>query len=299
MELRHLRYFCAAAEELHIRRAAERLGIAQPPLTQQIKALENELGAKLFMRVGRGVALTEAGRLFQVEAQLILARIDHVAMLTRQVASGQVGRLRVGFTESASFSPVFTATFAAFRARWPGVELELEEAHTEIQVEWLRQGRLDAGFVRPPIPVGSPIQFEALTSDPVMLAVPRGHRLAGRKSISLKELANENFIGYARQHGTGLSDAVITACRRAGFEPRLVQQAPQLSSTINLVAATVGIAIVPARMRHLRPDSVAFVKLSDIDVRAQLGIAYIRTEHSNAVRHLIEMARSQVKAIVD
>jgi DNA-binding transcriptional LysR family regulator len=292
MELRHLRYFCAAAEEMHIRRAAERLGIAQPPLTQQIKALEAELGVKLFARAGRGVMLTEAGRTFLAEAKSILAQVDRAALLTRQVAGGHVGRLRVGFTESASFSPVLTKTFAAFRTRWPAVELELEEAHTETQVERLRRGELDAGFIRPPIPEGSPIQFEALASDPMMVAAPLGHPLARKKSTSLKALARENFVGYARRHGTGLSDAVIAACRRAGFEPRIVQQAPQLSSTINLVAASVGIAVVPARMRHVRPESVAFVKLADVDLRAQLGIAYMQSERSNAVRNFVETALS-------
>ncbi|MEA3106202.1 MAG: hypothetical protein QOI88_807 [Gammaproteobacteria bacterium] len=292
MELRHLRYFCAAAEEMHIRRAAERLGIAQPPLTQQIKALEAELGLKLFARAGRGVALTEAGRLFQAEAQSILDHVERAKILARQVASGHAGCLRVGFTESASFSPVFTRTIAAFSAKWPGVEFELEEAHTEIQVERLRQGRLDAGFIRPPIPAGSPIQFEALASDPMMAAVPVGHRLAGKKTIPLKELASESFVGYARRQGTGLSDAVIAACRRAGFEPRIVQQAPQLSSTINLVAASVGIAVVPARMQHVRPERVAFVKLSDVDLHAQLGIAYMQAERSNTIRNLVETALS-------
>lgn len=292
MELRHLRYFCIAAEEMHIHRAAGRLGIAQPPLTQQIKALETELDVKLFARAGRGVALTEAGRLFQAEAKSILDHVERATMLARQVASGHVGRLRVGFTESASFSPVFTKTFAAFRAKWPGVELELEEAHTETQVERLRQGRLDAGFIRPPIPAGSPIQFEALASDAIMAAVPLGHRLARKKSIPLQELASESFVGYARRQGTGLSDAVIAACRDAGFEPRIVQQAPQLSSTINLVAASVGIAIVPARMRHVRPESVSFVKLSAVDLRAQLGIAYMQAERSNTVRNLVETALS-------
>jgi DNA-binding transcriptional LysR family regulator len=292
MELRHLRYFCAAAEEMHIHRAAERLGMAQPPLTQQIKALEAELGVKLFARVGRGVALTEAGRLFHAEATSILEHVERAKALARQVANGQVGRLRVGFTESASFSPVFTKTFAAFRAKWPGVELELEEAHTETQVERLRQGRLDAGFIRPPIPVGSPILFEPLASDPMMAAVPLGHSLARKKSIPLKELASESFVGYARRQGTGLSDAVIAACRRAGFEPRIVQQAPQLSSTINLVAASVGIAIVPARMRHVRPESVAFVKLAAVDLHAHLGIAYMQVERSDTVRHLVETALS-------
>lgn len=292
MELRHLRYFRVAAEEMHIHRAAARLGIAQPPLTQQIKTLEAELGVKLFARVGRGVVLTEAGRAFLAETKSILDHVERATLLARQVAGGRVGRLRVGFTESASFSPVLTKTFAAFRAQWPNVELELEEAHTEIQVERLRNGQLDAGFIRPPVPAGSPIQYEALASDAMMVAVPLGHRLARRRSTTIKALARESFIGYARRQGTGLSDAVVAACRRAGFEPFIVQQAPQLSSTINLVAASVGVAIVPARMQHVRPESVAFVKLADVDISAQLGIAYVQSERSNALRNLVDTALS-------
>jgi DNA-binding transcriptional LysR family regulator len=292
MELRHLRYFCVAAEEMHIRRAAQRLGIAQPPLTQQIKALEAELGLKLFARAGRGVALTEAGRVFQAEASSILEHVERATALVRQVATGNVGRLRVGFTESASFNPLLTKVFAAFRSTWPGVELLLEESHTETLIEALQQGRLDAAFIRPPIRSSSMIEFEALASEAMMVAVPPGHRLARRKSVVLQDLADEGFIAYPRRHGAGLSDSVISECRRAGFAPRVVQQAPQLSSTINLVAASVGIAVVPACMRHVRAESVTFIKLSGSELTAHLGLAYQRGDRSKAVCNLIETAIS-------
>ena len=292
MELRHLRYFCVAAEEMHIRRAAERLGIAQPPLTQQIKALEAELGLKLFARAGRGVALTEAGRVFQAEAKSILERVERATALARQVAGGDVGRLRVGFTESASFSPWLTKIFAAFRSSWPGVELLLEESHTETQIEALQQGRLDAAFIRPPFRADGMIAFEALPSEAMMVAVPLGHRFARRRSVVLADLADEHFIAYPRRHGAGLSESVMAECRRAGFAPRIVQQAPQLSSTINLVAASVGIAIVPACMRHVRAESVAFIKLSECDLRAHLGLAYHKCDRPKAVGNLIEIAMS-------
>jgi DNA-binding transcriptional LysR family regulator len=292
MELRHLRYFCAAAEEMHIRRAAQRLGIAQPPLTQQIKALEAELGVKLFARSGRGVVLTEAGRIFQTEAKSILDRVERATALARQVASGDVGRLRVGFTESASFSPWLTKIFATFRLRWPGVELLLEESHTETQLEALQQGRLDAAFIRPPIRASGLIAFEALASEAMMVAVPLGHPLARRKSVVLADLADEPFIAYPRRHGAGLSDGVIAECRRAGFAPHIVQHAPQLSSTINLVAASVGIAIVPECMRHVRAESVAFIKLAGCELRAHLGLAYHKGDRPKAVGNLIEIAIS-------
>lgn len=288
MELRHLRYFCAAAEEMHIRRAAERLGIAQPPLTQQIKALEAELGVKLFVRAGRGVALTEAGRFFHAEARAILEHAERAAHLARQVATGYVGRLRVGFTESASFSPVLTKVFTTFRSTWPGVELLLEENHTEGLIDALQRGALEAAFVRPPLRASRTITFEPLVSEPMMVAVPLGHRFARRKSVTLRDLADESFVVYPRRHGSGLSDTVITECRRVGFAPRIAQQTPQLSATINLVAASMGVAVVPECMRHVRPESVAFVKLFGSRLMAHLGLAFHKGDHSQAVRNLAQ-----------
>jgi DNA-binding transcriptional LysR family regulator len=279
-----------AAEEMHIRRAAERLAIAQPPLTQQIKALESELGVKLFARAGRGVALTEAGRIFHTEAKAILEHVDRATALARQVATGYAGRLRVGFTESASFSPVLTKAFTTFRATWPGVELLLEENHTEGLIEALEQGALEAAFVRPPLRASSTIVFEALVSEPMRVAVPLGHRLARCKSVSLRDLADESFVVYPRQRGSGLSDSVITECRRVGFAPRIAQQTPQLSATINLVAASMGIAVVPECMRQMRPESVTFVKLSDRGLMAHLGVAYHQSDRSKTVRNLVDIA---------
>lgn len=266
--------------------------MTQPPLTFQIKALEAELGVKLFARSGRGIALTEAGRVFQAEAKSILEHVERAASLARQVAAGKFGRLRVGFTESASFSPVLTKVFALFRAKWPGVELLLEESHTETLIEALQQGTLDAAFIRPPIRSISVIQFEPLASDAMMVAVPLRHHLARRKSVVLRDLADEPFVVYPRKHGAGLSDAVMAECRRAGFAPRVAQQAPQLSSTINLVAASVGIAIVPACMRHVRPESVTFIKLARSDLLAHLGLACLRGEQTKPLRNLIETAIS-------
>ncbi len=290
MELRHLRYFCVAAEELHIRRAAERLGIAQPPLTQQIKALEAEIGAALFERVGRGVVLSEAGRLFHAEAKAILDHVERATALVRQVEAGYAGRLRIGFTESASFSPVLTTLLTRFRSRWPAVELFLEERHTEGLVEELELGRLDAVFVRPPIRVTALIAFAELASEPLMAAVPLGHPFAGRPVVHLRELADESFIVYPRRRRPGLSDAVMAECRRAGFVPRVAQQTPQLSATINLVAASMGIAIVPDCMRHMRPESVRFIPLADCALTAQLGIAYRRGDPSKTLANLVGAA---------
>jgi DNA-binding transcriptional LysR family regulator len=290
MELRHLRYFCAAADEAHIHRAAERLSIAQPALTHQIKALEAELGVKLFARAGRGVVVTEAGRIFRSEARAILDHVDRATALMRQVDAGLVGRLRVGFTESASFSPVLMDLLKGFRTAWPQVECVLEESHTEGLIEALEQGRLDVVFVRPPLRTTRAFVFEALASEPMMVAVPVGHSLAEAPSLSIADLEAQEFVVYPRRHGFGLSDAVIAECRRAGFAPRIAQQTPQLSATINLVAAGMGIAVVPQCMRHQRPDSVRFIPLTGTDLSAELGLATRRDNPSPALAHLVAAA---------
>ena len=290
MELRHLRYFCAAAEEMHIGRAAERLAISQPPLTQQIKMLETEMGVHLFRRQGRGVVLTEAGRIFHDKARAILAQVDQAVELSREVEAGHAGRLRVGFTESASFSPTLTSILKSFRDAWPRVALVLEERPTEALFLSLEQGSLDLAFMRPPISRVPGIATQELTSEAMMLAVPLAHQLARRQSVTLSELAGQDFVTYPRRRGVGLSDAVLAECRRVGIAPRVVQETPQLSSLINLVSAGMGIAIVPESLRHTRPDTVRFLRVTDCNVRARLSLGYRRDDQLRAVRNFLKLA---------
>ncbi len=292
MELRHLRYFCAAARELHIGRAAEALHIAQPALTIQIKALERELGVALFDRIGRGVVLTEAGRHFLDEASAILQQVERSTQTTREIGAGVAGRLRVGFTESGAFSPIMTKTLAAFRSQWPAVELVLEESMTEELVAALIQGRIDVAFVRPPIQLEARLVSTFLAHEPMMLALPAGHGLAHHKRVSLGQLAGEDFIVYPRKHGMGLSDSVIAECRKLGFAPRIVQETPQLVATINLVAAGMGVAIVPASMREVRRDSVVFLDIPDLEIRAQLALVHRNPDASRTVRNFTSTATS-------
>src|SRR5579859_1773018 len=209
MELRHLRYFCAAAEVLHIGRAAETLHIAQPALTIQIKALERELGVALFDRVGRTIALTEAGRHFLVEATAVLQHVKRASQATQEIGSGLAGRLCVGFTESSAFSPIMTAALNAFRTKWPAVTLVLEESHTEELVSGMLQGKVDVAFVRPPIREEARLSATPLTDEAMMLAMPAGHHFAGADAVRLGELASEDFIAYPRKNGVGLSDSVM------------------------------------------------------------------------------------------
>lgn len=290
MELRHLRYFCAAADEAHIHRAAQRLAIAQPALTHQIKALEAELGVKLFDRAGRGVAVTEAGRIFHAEAKAILEHVERATALARQVNAGYVGRLRVGFTESASFSPVLAKVLKTYRSTWPNVECLLEESHTERLMDALEQGRLDVVVVRPPLRTTSVFTFEELATEAMMVAVPLGHRLASAETLTIGDLEDEEFVVYPRRNGVGLSEAVMAECRRCGYAPKIAQQTPQLSATINLVAAGMGIAVVPQCMRHQRPESVRFVELRETDLIAHLGMAFRRDNNCRTTMNFVQTA---------
>ncbi len=292
MELRHLRYFLAVAEELNITRAARRLNISQPPLTQQIKALEAELGVTLIDRSAYRIALTDAGQVFAGEAARILDAVRAAAGLVRSAARGARGRVRVGFTESASFNPLVTSALRAFRAAYPQVEISLEEHPSTDLATALREGGIDVGFLRPPLPEGRGLVFDLLEREPLVVAVPSEHRLARRRRLRLSDLAAETFILYPRAVRPGLADEVVDACEAAGFTPRVGQYTPQLSSTINLVAASLGISVVPASMRSLQPRTVAYVPLHGETLHALLGVAYRGEERSAVVRQFIEQARA-------
>ncbi len=290
MELRHLRYFDAVAEEGHVHRAATRLGLAQPALTQQVKALEREMGVQLLVRTGRGIALTDVGRAFHAEAKAILAQVRRAVATAQDMEAGRAGVIRIGFTESASFHPVVTRTLKRFRSEWSEVECALEEKHTEALISALEDGSLDAAFVRPPVRYSSAVVFRALLSEPMAVVLPAGHSLAHRKRLALSALEGESFVVYPRKNGSGLSDAVLAECRRAGFMPRIAQQTPQLSSTINLVAAGMGIAVVPSCMRHQRSDSVRFVPLSSPGLKAELTFATRGGVTRQVVENLVAIA---------
>ncbi len=289
MELRHLRYFAAVAEELNFTRAARRLNIAQPPLTQQIKALEAELGVTLIDRSAYHISLTRAGQAFAAEVTRILGEVRNAVLIAKRAARGAVGQLRVGFTESASFNPLVTSTFRSFRCAFPDIEVSLEERQSTQLVVALREGRIDVAFVRPPLKTGDGLSLQLLQEEEMVAAVPSGHPLAKRKSIELRELANEAFILYPRAVRPGLADAVVAACEKAGFSPRVEQYAPQLAATINLVAASLGVSVVPRSMQGLQPGALAYIPLRGRPVRAQLSLAHRTDETSAAVLRFIEL----------
>jgi DNA-binding transcriptional LysR family regulator len=289
MELRHLRYFVAVAEELHFGRAAERLHLAQPPLSRQIRQLEAELGVRLLERTKRRVQLTSAGQVFLREARDILAQVDHAADLARQAARGETGQLAVGFIGAASYS-VLPVVLQAFRARFPQVALALQELTTAQQLAALREGRLQVGFVRPPVE-DPRLAAETILREPLLVALPRAHRLAGRSAVALDALAREPFVLFPRPLGPGLYDQIMALCQRAGFAPRVTQEARQMQTITRLVGAGIGVSLVPSSVQNLRGFGVAYRPLADATPDVEMALAWRRDDPSEVLQRFLEVAR--------
>jgi DNA-binding transcriptional LysR family regulator len=300
MELRHLRYFIAVAEEAHVTRAAERLGMQQPPLSQQIRALEREFDVQLFRRKPRGVELTDAGRALLVHARAVLAQIDHAFATTRRTARGEQGQISIGFTSSAPFHPFVPRVIRAFREAFPMVSLDLEEGGTTDLIEHVRTEKIDAAFIRTAVANREGLVLNPLLQEPMVLALPYGHALAGRantdQALPLKTLAAETFIVYRRPSGPGLYDAILAACHAAGFSPSVGQEAPRIVSTLNLVAAGLGISLVPESLQRMHLDGVVFRPIAGVArPTAPLILASRRGEASAAVRQFLGLVRRTAK----
>lgn len=299
MELRHLRYFIAVAEEGHITRAAERLGMQQPPLSQQIRALERELDVQLFRRKPRGVELTDAGTAFLERARAILDEVDRAFSTARRTARGEQGRVVVGFTGSAPFHPFVPRVIRAFRDRYPLVSLVLEESGSSELVQGLHNEDIDAAFIRSPVADVVGLVVKPLLEEDMLVALPASHSLAREDAaLPLPALANEIFILYKRPGGPGLYDTIITACRRAGFSPRVGQEAPRIISTLNLVAAGLGVSIVPASLRRLQMDGVVYRRLTgSADLKAPLILACRPGENSAAVQRFLDLVQRPAESV--
>lgn len=290
MELRQLRYFVAVAEELHFRRAAARLHISQPPLSSQIRQLEEEMGCKLLVRTRRHVELTAAGAAFLHDARALLGELDGAVDTARRIDAGQTGRLRVSFVGSALFS-IVPGVVQRFRAARPGIELELRERSTVEQLRALSAGVIDVGLVRPPIEDDPGLRVDAVMRERTVAALPAGHALAGLRRVPLARLAGEPFVLFPRAQAPGFHDLLIGAVAARGAAVRIVQYAPEMLTIIGLVAAGIGISLVPASVAALTLEGVTYRPVSGAP-SSELVAVTRANDDSQLVRAFVEQARA-------
>ena len=260
MDLRQLRYFLAVAEAGHVTRASEQLGIQQPPLSQQIRALEAGLGVVLFERHARGVTLTEAGRLLQAEARAVVGRAEALQRRMAEVAAGRQGALKLGFTSSAAAHAFLPRVLRACRQQYPGIQVELAEFNAAELTEEMLAGRLHCGFLRVPVAAPPGLRFETLFDEPALLVLPNDHPAVpqGGGPVPLAALRDDGFILVRRPGAPGLYAELLALCRQAGFEPRVVAEVPRMLTNLNLVAAGAGVSVVPASMRGVHAHALAY-----------------------------------------
>ncbi|MDQ1119082.1 MULTISPECIES: LysR family transcriptional regulator [Pseudoxanthomonas] len=290
MELRHVRYFLALAEELNFTRAAARVGIAQPPFSSQIKDLEQELGTQLFHRIPQGAELTSAGLAFLSVVQVMPELAEQAARAAKRAARGEVGALNIGFTASSAFNAVVPRTIRAFRRAYPDVRVNLEEANSTRLVSGLDEGTLDVVFLRPNPAVAERFQLRALSEEPLVVALPDTHPAAAGTVVALKDIAADPLLLFPRAVGPTLYDTIVGAFRNIGCEPSIGLSAPQIASVINLVASAFGIALVPACMSQLAVQGVAYRQIDGEAPVARIALATRRGETASVVRNFLATA---------
>ncbi|EMM9454053.1 LysR family transcriptional regulator [Pseudomonas aeruginosa] len=298
MELRHLRYFIAVAEELHFGRAAELLGISQPPLSQQIQALEEEIGARLFERTNRRVELTDAGRLFLDESRQVLAQVDKAVLLARRAHLGELGELKIGFTSSAPFTSTIPSSIHAFRKAYPDVHLDLQEMSSRQVLKALLEESLQVGVIRP-LALPDAVHWVELFREPLVAVLRADHPLAAgsEDGLAIAALAEEPFVFFPRSYGTGLYDQVIALTRQAGFSPRIAQEASEAMTIIGLVSAGLGVSILPASFRRTRVDGVVYRTLSDPEATTAVWLVRRQNEGSPLALSFIDLVTREAASL--
>lgn len=294
LELRQLRYFVTVAEELHFGRAAVRLHMTQPPLSQAIAALEDQLGAPLFLRNRRTVALTPAGAALLPEAKRLLAEAESLPELVRRAAAGEAGRLAIAFITSADYS-VLPPFLRRYSERYPDVHLSLHEATSDVQVEELLRGRIDAGFLIPPLPDRALAQLDYLKvlDEPLILCAPAGLALPPSGApVRLQDLPHLPLIIFPREVSPALHDAILSCWRAAGITPAVGQQAIQMQTIVSLVSAGMGLALVPQSVSNLMRPGVEYRALADPTPRVDTGIAWRRDNPSPVLQGFLELLRT-------
>jgi len=293
MELRHLRSFRAVAEELHFGRAAAKLHIAQPPLSQQIRALEKDLGVTLFARSTRRVELTPAGEDYLKRVVTILGDVDHAADRARRIAAGFEGRLVVGCVGSATYT-ILPRFVRALRDELPYVEVSIRgEMLAPAQLEALADRQIDLALLRRTVPCWG-VNFETLRRDRLIVALPQGHSFAGRDHLELADLSDQDFIAHAGAGRSVMSGIVTTICAAAGFGPRIRHEVSETSTLVTLVAAGLGIAIVPEPTAAIGVTGVQYRPLNPSALGVDLEAAWL----PDAVSSVIERSRAVLRGIV-
>ncbi len=291
MELRHLRYFTAVAEELHFGRAAERLHMAQPPLSQHILNLEREIGVRLFVRTKRKVELTDAGSVLLAEARLILLNAEQAIYKTQRASRGEIGRLVIGFVLSATYS-LIPETLRVFRERFPAVELVLEEITTGQGLAAIAEGRMHLCFVRLPLEkLENTLMLEPVFKEKIVLALPLNHPLSSRAKVPLRLLKDEPFIIFPRGQGSGFYDLLMGICRQSGFSPSVAQEAGQLQTILSLVAAGMGVALIPASVQALRREDVVYKPLQERFPETGIGMIWHHRDDSTILNNFANVVR--------
>jgi DNA-binding transcriptional LysR family regulator len=292
MELRHLRYFMVVGEEQHYGRASRRLRVAQPALSRQILDLENELGFKLFDRLSRGVKLSAAGKLFLEDTRRILQAVNEAIARATRVARGQSGTLRVGFPENASWHGVVPESFRRFREQQPEAELQLQPVASLEQLDAIRSGRLDAGFLNF-MPKADPELDQALVAvQHVELAVPKRHPLTKLRKLRLQDLADAPFVWFPRRANPAFYDRMIDECYRGGLKtPRIVQEGFNEATILSLVSTGLGVGWVLASAQWRSPKTVAILPVADLNVPLALSLAWRRDNTSPLLGRFVDEVR--------
>jgi DNA-binding transcriptional LysR family regulator len=289
MELRHLRYFVAVAETLHFTRAAEMLGISQPPLSQQIQRLEHEIGTPLLKRLTRGVELTEAGSAFLPDAIQIVQQADNALEKARGVARGISGQMSLGFASSVAFGqPVFDL-IRRFKARYPAITLTTREENMALLMQDLQEGLLDAAFIRLPCESSKAFNLKVIATERMLVALPAGHALGHQRTVALSQLADETLIIFPRDVSPSLYELIVSTCLRAGFSTARFQQAPQIASSLGMVGANCGVALVPASMCCVNNPQIVFCEIENNTLYTDIAFAWRRSSTARTVSHLLRL----------
>lgn len=289
MELRQLRYFLAVVKEMNFSRAAERLQIAQPPLSRQIQQLELELGVKLFYRTKRQIQLTEAGKVFLEAANQILEQVEKGIRAVQRADRGEIGQLTVGFEGSSTYD-IIPIALKIYRERFPDVDLAVYAMTTEEQIQALLEGRLDVGFVVSPLKDKN-LAIHIIWRESLVLALPENHHLAAQSQVRVPDLESERFIMFQRHRGCGLYDGVIAVCQQAGFSPRVIQEADEMQVILGFVAAGLGVALLSASVQQFQRPGIVYRTLLPTTPTITLALAWDHHNPSVVLQAFVQIVK--------